>query len=114
MRPRPSIRADEPTRLDPWLWLVAVVFFGVGDVTTTGVGLNVAGVVEAGPVVAPLVRRNGLVALVLLKLAAFCAGYLCWKSVPRPYRAGVPLGLSILGLSATAWNCHVLLVALST
>lgn len=112
MNQRVSLHRDEPLQLDSELWVVAVVFFGIGDLATTSIGLNIAGVVEVGPVVASLTQQHGVGAVVVLKLALFCAGYLAWKSTPRPQRVGVPLGLSLLGLVVTAWNVRVLMIAL--
>lgn len=99
---RPLVRISPP-----WLWLGAVLFFGVGDVVTTAVGLSVPGVVEADPIARPLLREFGLAALLALKAAAFGACYLGWAIVPRPYCRGVPLGLAGLGLVVTAWNTLV-------
>lgn len=112
--PRNAVRQlAAPRRLGrSQIWLLAVLFFGVGDVVTTGLGIGMLGVTEAGPVTAPLVRQYGLGVLPVLKVAVFGAGYLLWKTVPRPHCVGVPLGLTVVGISATGWNLHVLVVAL--
>jgi hypothetical protein len=99
------------SRVDAWLWLVAVLFFGIGDAATTTVGLNTPGVTEGAPVVASHVRRHGVVAIVVLKAATFCGCYLAWRSLPRPHSVGVPLAVAFLGVVVTAWNVAVLAVA---
>lgn len=96
------------------LWLVAVLFFGIGDAASTSIGLGIPGISEGNPVVKPLVRRHGLVAIVGLKLVVFGGSYALWKLIPRPYCLGVPLGLSVMGVSVTVWNLGVLVTALAS
>lgn len=93
---------------DQW-WLVAVVWFGIGDLVTTGVGLGHQGVVEANPVVVPLLATASLVALVGLKCAVIGGCYLLSKQGPAAVGVGVPVCLATLGALVTAWNLHVLL-----
>lgn len=111
MHPRAALR---PGRLpsQPRLWLVAVLFYGVGDVVTTSVGLGFDGVVEAGPVTAMIVQQYGLLSMVALKCAAFGGHYVLWRVIPRPHCEGVPLGLSIVGIAVTLWNLLVVLVVI--
>jgi len=93
------------------LWAAGVLFFGVGDLLTTAVGLQVGGVIERNVVPAFLVGQYGLAAMFGLKLLAFGGCYALWRVVRRPHRLGVPLGLSLLGVVVTLWNLGVLLVA---
>mgnify|MGYP006275828315 FL=1 len=86
------------------LWLLAVGFFGVGDLVTTAVGLRLSGVVEAGPLVGPLIDRYGVGSLFVLKSLALAGSYGVWRVVPAPHRIGVPLGLAVLGVAVTGWN----------
>ncbi|MFW5963322.1 MAG: hypothetical protein ACOCQM_00555 [Natronomonas sp.] len=90
------------------LWALAVLFFGVGDVVTTSVGLGVEGLFESGPVTSVLVERYGLGGMVASKTLIFGGCFLCWRVVQRPYRVGVPLGLALLGVSVTGWNLYLL------
>lgn len=92
------------------LWLAAVLFFGVGDVVTTGIGLDLTGVSEIGPL-RPVIRRHGVFAVIGLKLVTFAAYYGLWRAVPRPYAVGVPFGLALLGIPVTGWNVAVLVLA---
>jgi hypothetical protein len=96
----------------PWLWVVAVLAFGIGDIVTTTIGLRMTSVQEAGPLTSLFVDRYGLVSMVVVKSAVLGAFYGCWKITPRDYRVGIPLGLTILGLVAVWWNLMVKLVAL--
>jgi len=92
------------------LWLLAVLFFGVGDTVTTAVGLGLPGVREVG-LFRSVITTHGLVAIVGLKLATFAVCYLLWRAVPRPHAVGVPLGLVLLGVPVTGWNVVVLTLA---
>jgi len=98
------------TRVHPrLLWGLAVAGFVVGDAVTTLAGLSIAGVVETGPVVGPLLRQHGLGVIPLVKLATVAAGYVAWRLAPSPHAAGIPLGLALVGVAATGWNVFVLL-----
>jgi len=92
------------------LWVLAFLFFVLGDLITTGVGLGFSGVSESNPVPALLVERYGLVALLVLKSLVFCGYGLLWKLLPAPYDAFVPLALALLGVSVTSWNLYVLAI----
>jgi len=95
-----------------WLWVVAVCFFGVGDVATTAVGLGLPGVTEASPHVREFVYRHGLPGMVSLKFAALSIAFVVWRTAPRPYAVGVPLGLAAMGVALTAWNLFILFSAI--
>jgi Zn-dependent protease len=90
-----------------WLWSAAFLLFVVGDVVTTVVGLRSGYAAEVGPLVAPLVRRYGHVAMVGLKLLTLglCGGL--YRAAPVPHRVGVPLGLAVLGGLVSGWNLVV-------
>lgn len=109
----PPLPHDLLARPAPRLWLVAVLFFGVGDLVTTAVGLSVPGVVEVDPVARQLLAQFGLPALLALKAVALAGGYVAWTLVPHPYRKGVPLGLIALGVAVTAWNAFVVAAAVA-
>jgi len=106
----PGVAAlDERARA---LWGAALLLFGGADLVTTAVGYPLAGVVEAGPLAAPLVRRHGVAALVALKVATLGTGHLIWRAVPRPQAVGVPLALVVVGALVAAWNAVVVVGAL--
>ena len=93
----------------PAFWVLAVAFYGVGDLLTTLVGLYGGRAAEAGLVASVLVEGHGPVAVLPLKLGSLLLFYLLWRAVPRPHSVGVPLGLAALGVLLTAWNALVLL-----
>ena len=102
-------------RLDEWmleLWILAVVFFGFGDVVTTAAGLSIGHLVEVGPIAAPVIERYGISALVVMKLVAFAVCVAVWRWAPRPSSVGVPLGLATFGILVTGWNASLLVGAL--
>lgn len=105
----PRSRATLSTR--PSLrWGVALMLFGIGDLVTTAVGMRSPGVVEMG-VAAPLVQQYGFKIVLVLKSATLVGFYVLARSVARPYRKGIPIGLAFLGLLVTAWNLVVLAIA---
>lgn len=99
-------------QLQPTLWIVAVGFYGIGDLVTTAIGLRVSGVVEASPVVGPLLDLFGVGTLFVLKGVTLTASYAVWHLVPDPHRTGVPLGLAVVGVTVTGWNIVILSTAL--
>ena len=91
------------------LWLLTLLFFCVGDLTTTQVGISLPNVVEAGPVVGPVLREYGLAAMLGLKGATVALCYGLYRAVPEPQSIGVPLGMAVLGVVVTGWNLVVIL-----
>ncbi|MEF8780440.1 MAG: hypothetical protein V5A46_07155 [Haloferacaceae archaeon] len=92
------------------LWVVAIAFFGIGDLATTVVGLQFGRVAEVGPLTVRFVRQYGATGMLGLKALAFGCCYGLWRLTPRPYDVGVPLGLAVLGVLVTVWNLAVLLL----
>lgn len=101
--PSPRVRTD--------VWLLAVCFFGLGDIITTGVGLGTTGVAEVGPATARLVAAHGPSVILVLKPVVLGGAYALWRVIPAPHCVGVPLGLTAVGILVTGWNIHVLMVA---
>lgn len=100
-------------RDETYLWLLAVAFFGIGDLSTTGVAVTAGTVGEANPLVRVLLGTFGIVGFVALKLFAFGISYVAWRVVGRPNNVGVPLALVVLGVCFTAWNLSVVASAFS-
>lgn len=90
------------------LWAVAILFFGIGDLVTTIVGLRFDQLIEVGPLTAPVIEQYGLVAMVSLKTVAFACCTVLWWYTPRPYNVGVSLGLAVFGVIVTLWNLVLL------
>ncbi|MFW5905881.1 MAG: DUF5658 family protein [archaeon] len=94
------------------LWVLVVLFFGFGDLLTTSVGLETAGVTEANPVVAAAIGGNDLLVMGALKALTLAGCFLLWKTIPRPHSLGVPLALALVGVLVTVWNLHILVRAI--
>ena len=94
------------------LWIITVLFFVVGDILTTLVGLLRGGVAEVGPLVAPLMSEYGLLVMVPMKLLALLVCLVLWRLAPAPHSSGVPLGLAVFGVLVTGWNAGVILASL--
>jgi len=99
-------------RRQPTLWLLAVVCFGIGDLVTTAIGVQTSGVVEAGPVVGPIIAQYGVGGMASFKLLTIGVGFGIWGAMPAPHRVGVPLGLAVVGVTVTGWNAMILSTAL--
>jgi len=87
------------------LWIGALVFFGIGDMVTTAIGLSTLRVVEANPVYADVSYSH----MLFMKFFTFSVFYLAYRYVPKDIRLGMPLGLSVLGIVVTVWNSYVIL-----
>lgn len=109
MTPLTGARFDHRVEQTGLLWLAAILFFGVGDLVTTTVGLTAGTATEVGPVVSMVVDRYGLAAVVGVKTGALLLGALLWRLTPDPYDVGVPAGLALVGVVVTGWNTWVLL-----
>ena len=105
-----TVALIEATSLE--LWVVTVLFFVVGDLFTTAVGLLQGGVAEVGPLVAPLISQHGLAIMLPMKLLAVVACLVLWRATPKPYAVGVPLGLAVFGVLVTGWNAGVILASM--
>lgn len=108
--------ADRPTawvaRHPTAVWVVALAFFGLGDLATSVVGLSFDLATEASPVVAALVAAFGLPALVVTKAAVLLICYGGWRLAPTPYGTAIPLCLAAIGVPVTVWNTYVLVMAM--
>lgn len=94
--------------IESLLWTFVIVFFGAGDLFTTSLGLLSGGVTETGPVVALVVERFGVFAMVPLKLVTIGLAYVAWRVVSGTRGLAVLLGFAVVGIVVTAWNLRVL------
>jgi len=90
------------------VWLLAVVFYGIGDTVTTAVGLRSTQTAEAGPVASTFVESAGIAGLVSLKIVFFLASFALWYAVQRPSRVAIPLAIAVAGIGVTVWNAVML------
>lgn len=96
------------------LWIIAVLFFGLGDAVTTIVGLRLAAVAEVNPAVAVLTVQSTLGGILVMKSTFIGACYILWKHTPQAHRVGIPLSLATVGVLVTVWNILVLLSVILT
>lgn len=96
------------------LWFLAVLTYGVGDLTTTMYAVvTIPGLIEGNPVVDTIIRNFGLPGFLLLKLLVFLV--LISISVQgarvrdRFSYYWPPLTMTALGLLLTGWNLSLIL-----
>lgn len=93
------------------MWILAILFYGIGDPATTMIGLSTGGVAEAGPIAAPAIDRFGLAGLWGVKVTLFSIFGLVWAILDTPGRLAVPAALTVVGAATTAWNLLVIATA---
>ena len=93
---------------DRWVWIAAILLYGVGDTVTTLWGISTGGVTEAGPVAKPLIETYGHAALVGIKAVIFPAFYALWRFLRTSGRIAVPFALAFVGGIVTVWNLLVI------
>lgn len=92
------------------LWLLAVLFYGVGDTITTTIGLLwVEDAAEIGPVALVAIDAAGIPGLLGLKIVFFAACFGLFYLLPSPARVAIPLALAVMGVLVTTWNTVVIL-----
>lgn len=91
------------------LWTLAIVFFGFGDLVTTGIGLSFTHTIEIGPLAAIAYHQSGWIAFPILKTFTIGMLYLIWLVIPTPHDTGIPLGLAVFGVLVTIWNVSVII-----
>ena len=94
--------------LRQWSWVFVVLFFVLGDVATTSVGLSLSGIGEQNELLQPIVASYGWVGMVGLKSVVVAGGYLVAQALPREQSVAVPLGLLLVGVTVTGWNLLVI------
>ena len=91
------------------LLATAVVFYGVGDLSTTLWGLAVADVTEVGPLIGFLLALYGTSGIIVGKLVSFAVFWAVWYLLWKPTRVAVPLALTVVGGVVTVWNSIMIL-----
>lgn len=99
------------------LWGLAIAVYGVGDLASTLVGLQL-GASESNPIPAALIELAPgflavVAALTLWKAVTMAAFALVAWRLPAPYAAAVPAGLCLIGLTVVSWNASVILTVTS-
>jgi len=93
------------------LWVVTFLFFFLGDLVTTGIGISMGEIVEVGPIADPIIYQYEFYGMIALKFLVMGISYGLWRLVPDPARVGVPLGLAVVGVLVTGWNSMVIVSA---
>jgi hypothetical protein len=99
---------DDFAEMTPWLWWLSVMFYGIGDLITTGATALAIPVAEGGPLTRWVLETGGLTGLGLLKVCVLGFSYLFWRLVGHPHNVGIPVALSVIGIGFTTWNLFVL------
>lgn len=89
-------------------WGMALIYFGVLDVFLTMIAVGFGLADEANPFVAAAIDRYTLWILPVWKVVVLGIWYQVFRTVPRPYNVGVPIGLALLGFVTICWNIAVL------
>jgi len=103
-----SVATARDLDVDGVAWVLALVLFGVGDVTTTAVGFSL-GAIEANPFLDS--AGPTLLAMVFAKAAVFGLAFLVYRRSPVGTWSA-PLALATLGAGIVGWNLAVLGVLL--
>ncbi len=91
-------------------WVIAILFYGIGDYVTTVVAVRRMDIVEANPaVIALLSEQPSPVGFAILKLGALSVCFLGFLAIAdSPIAVGVPAGIAILGVAVTLSNMRTI------
>ncbi|KAB1188505.1 MULTISPECIES: DUF5658 family protein [Haloferax] len=96
---------------DHILWVVTMLAL-VLDVLTTLYGLG-RGLAELNPVVLAFIPTLGVVgSLLFLKVVVLTVALVAWVSLPKRYRAAIPIGVAVPWGIAGLMNTQLILVTL--
>ena len=95
-------------RFEAWLWGIALLTFGVGDIVTTCLGQHL-GLVEGNPVLRTLFEI-GPVPLVIsvATLGQLGLAYAITSRLSRPIRLLIPAFMAVLGIRVVLINASVI------
>lgn len=110
--PAPDTVVKEYARAERWLWVAAVLFWGVGDYVTTIISLEGGFGYETTEIVAYLIAEYGQLAHLGFNVAMFCGLALVWRALPRPFRIAVPVAFAVAGAILTIGNLQVIAAGL--
>lgn len=92
-------------------WLAVMLFFVIGDMTTTYAGLAV-GATEAHPISNAFVDKGPLVALGV-KGVAVAVAWACYRTSKPSVAWLIPATIGGIGMLLTAWNLAVVFAVAS-
>lgn len=89
-------------------WISGLLLFGLGDFSTTVLGLYTRNLTEINLIPHIIYNTLGVIGLLLIKIASLFGFYLFWRITPKKYQIGIPIGITIVGTIITAWNIYLL------
>lgn len=89
-------------------WVSGILLFGLGDFSTTVLGLYTKSLTEVNLIPNIIYNMLGVFGLLLIKIITLFVFYLFWKMSPKKYRIGIPIGITIVGIVITTWNLYLL------
>lgn len=98
------------------LWITVILWFYIGDIATTGIGIWTGGMTEASPMYRPILNTYGLLpmlfALTAVKTLLVYLFLFSFNRMESIYRYTMPAALILTGIGATAWNSYLILLYL--
>lgn len=91
------------------LWIIAVAIYGVGDLYTTWVGINI-GLTEQNKLISGMMDTHGVLIIILPKILVFLVAGIIYLNVPDYAKRAVPISLNFVGVPVVYWNvCSILI-----
>ena len=94
--------------VEPFLWALVIVFWGVGDTMTTYVAVTRYDGVEKNPLPRRAFDAFGVWSMFPLKLLGLSVIYLSWSTLDEnpTLRIAALAVVSVLGVAVTVWNSY--------
>jgi len=94
--------------VEPFLWALVIVFWGVGDTMTTYVAVTRYDGVEKNPLPRRAFDAFGVWSMFPLKLLGLVVIYISWRALEghMELRLAALAVVSVLGVAVTAWNAY--------
>lgn len=94
---------------DKIAWSGAALTFGIGDLATTYVGLQIDGVYEMSPTANIILQSGGYTNLIIAKSFTLIILIAVYKAVDEDWMVAVPITLILVGVFITLWNLHIII-----
>jgi uncharacterized membrane protein len=94
--------------VEPFLWALVIVFWGIGDTMTTYVAVTRYGGVEKNPVPRRAFDAFGVWSMFPLKILGLVVIYVSWRALEGELllRVAALAVVSVLGVAVTVWNTY--------
>lgn len=97
---------------DRIVWSGAVLTFGIGDLATTYIGLQIDGIYEMSPTATMMLQSGGYSNLIIAKSFALIILIAVYKTVDEDWMVVVPISLILFGVFITLWNLRIIINAI--